>query len=117
VKKYEVCVWDDRTEWFYEGKRHRDDGPAKEYVNGDKYWFINGLKHRDDGPAVELANGYKEWWLNGKKVTENEVIKKYNLIVIDLTKIEMEIINKLKQTIKLEEIKNFMQAVNIWIEE
>jgi hypothetical protein len=66
MKKYEVHVWDDRTEWFYEGKRHRDDGPAKEYANGDKFWYRDDKLHRDDGPAVEKADGYKEWYRNDK---------------------------------------------------
>ena len=26
---------------------------------GDKYWFLNGKRHRVDGPAVEFANGDK----------------------------------------------------------
>ena len=27
---------------------HREDGPAKEYRNGDKFWWINGKPHRED---------------------------------------------------------------------
>ncbi len=40
--------------------------------NGDKEWFLNGKRHRDDGPAVEYSNGDKEWWINGKKLTKQE---------------------------------------------
>ena len=35
-------------------------------------WYINGKLHREDGPAVEYANGYKGWWLNGENLTEEE---------------------------------------------
>jgi hypothetical protein len=28
---------------------------------------LNGLKHRTNGPAVEWANGDKEWWVNGEE--------------------------------------------------
>lgn len=57
------------------GMLHREDGPAIEYFNGDKYWYQNNERHREDGPAVELANGKKEWFLNGKQYTEEEFNK------------------------------------------
>ena len=52
-------------EWYLDGVRHREDGPAREYANGDKAWYLNGKVHREDGPAVESANG-KTWYLNNK---------------------------------------------------
>ena len=54
------------------GKLHREDGPAVEYIDGDKKWYLNGKLHREDGPAVEDTDGNKEWWLNGKELTEGE---------------------------------------------
>jgi len=30
-------------------------------LDGSKEWFLNGQRHREDGPAVEYANGHKEW--------------------------------------------------------
>ena len=45
---------------------HREDGPAVEYSNGDKFWYINGNLHREDGPAIEYKDGYKSWCINGK---------------------------------------------------
>jgi len=54
-------------EWRnYLGQLHREDGPAVECNNGDKYWFRNGLLHREDGPAVEYNNGDKVWNYRGK---------------------------------------------------
>jgi hypothetical protein len=47
---------------------HREDGPAVENINGDKYWCLNGKYHRTDGPAVEHANGTKWWFLNGMQI-------------------------------------------------
>jgi hypothetical protein len=32
----------------------------------------NGLLHREDGPAIEYLNGDKEWYLNGMEHTEQE---------------------------------------------
>ena len=57
----------DGTIYYYndEGQLHREDGPAIEDPNGDKFWYINGKRHREDGPAVEDNNGYKVWYING----------------------------------------------------
>ena len=33
------------------------------------YWF-NGQRHREDGPACEWADGTKWWYLNDKPLTE-----------------------------------------------
>ena len=63
--EYTVKVYDDgRKEWYFNGKLHREDGPAIEDANGDKFWYLNGELHREDGPAIEWANGDKSWWLN-----------------------------------------------------
>jgi hypothetical protein len=53
------------------GELHREDGPAVEYTNGDKYWYINGKLHRIDGPAIEYNNKHKLWYINGKKHRED----------------------------------------------
>ncbi len=57
---------DGHKEWWRDGKRHRDDGPAVERADGTKVWCRDDKYHRDDGPAVECANGDKEWWRDGK---------------------------------------------------
>ena len=61
---YEVTVSEYRTDWKLNGKYHREDGPAIEYADGDKFWCLNGKYHRTDGPAVEYADGDKSWWIN-----------------------------------------------------
>jgi len=69
---YTVKVSEDKTEWYLNDKRHREDGPAVEYKDGYKAWFLNGKRHREDSPAVEYGNSYKAWFLNGKQLTEQE---------------------------------------------
>ena len=54
------------------GQYHRLDGPAIEYINGDKSWWINGKRHREDGPAVEFGNGSKYWFLNDIEYSEDQ---------------------------------------------
>lgn len=51
--------------WYFNGKRHREDGPAIELSNGSKGWYLNGEPHREGGPAIEEANGSKGWWFHG----------------------------------------------------
>ena len=30
--------------------------------------WLTGVRHREDGPAIEYANGNKEWYLHGKQI-------------------------------------------------
>ncbi len=72
MKEYKVKVHSDRTEWYnMEGQLHREDGPAIEYANGDKYYYINDKLHREDGPAIEWANGDKYYLINDKRHRED----------------------------------------------
>jgi hypothetical protein len=60
--------WNDGgKEWHQNGKYHRDNGPAIERVNGRKYWYQNSKLHRVSGPAIEYEDGSKEWFQNGKQ--------------------------------------------------
>ena len=59
-------------EWFLYGEKHREDGPAIENKDGTKEWYVNDQLHREDGPAVQLASGTTEWWLNGQELHEDE---------------------------------------------
>jgi hypothetical protein len=64
---------DGTKEWkLPNGIRHRENGPAVEYIGGTKSWWINGACHREDGPAIEYGDDYKRWFLNGKQYTEKE---------------------------------------------
>ena len=60
--------------WYIDGKHHRVDGPAIEYIDGSKEWWLNGYLHREDGPAVKCRNGIKYWYLNGKELSEQEFL-------------------------------------------
>ena len=71
--EYTVKVWTNGTkEWWINGKRHREDGPAIEYASSSKHWCLNDELHREDGPAIERANGTKSWYLNGEELSEEE---------------------------------------------
>ena len=65
--------------WWSNDKLHREDGPAVEYASGTKVWFLNGKYHREDGPAIECSNGHKEWYLNGEPLTEEDFNNRHNV--------------------------------------
>lgn len=45
-----------QEEWYFEGKRHRIDGPALVNSWVIEYW-VEGNLHRDGGPSVEYLEG------------------------------------------------------------
>ena len=69
VKKYYVTVDEAGTIWWYKDAKckilHRENGPAVESADGDKFWWQNGRRHRTDGPAIEWCNSTKEWYQDG----------------------------------------------------
>jgi len=62
----------DNQEWYINDKLHREDGPAVIYADGGQEWYINDKLHRKNGPAVIKKNGYKAWYINNKLHRENE---------------------------------------------
>ena len=66
------CITNSRgdKDWYIKGTEihHREDGPAIEYVNGDKSWWQHDKLHRLNGPAIEHVNGYKQWWIQDKRI-------------------------------------------------
>ena len=56
--------------WYWDEKLHREDGPAVEYNDGEKQWWFNDQIHRIDGPAIEYADGTKAWFLNDHTYSE-----------------------------------------------
>ena len=65
-----IKIDENGTKFYFKDKAmsiwHREDGPAIEWANGDKYWYLDDKLHREDGPALECANGYNAWYLDGK---------------------------------------------------
>jgi hypothetical protein len=57
--------------YYFDGLRHREDGPALDRVRGVKEWYINGKRHRKDGPAIDYGNGEGEWYLNDERLDCN----------------------------------------------
>ena len=103
MTEYKVRVYEDKTEWFLNGLRHREDGPAVERTNGQKEWFLKGVHHRENGPAIEYANGDKSWYIEHINYTESEYTHKMvnNTIEIDGKKFSLDTVKEaLKQYTK-----------------
>ena len=67
-------------EWYLNGKRHREDGPANIYYYESgaiwyQRWCVNGEYHREDGPAIiryyesGAIKSHYYWW-NGTQYPE-----------------------------------------------
>ena len=87
--EYTVRVYNNRTEWFLNNKRHREDYAAIEWADGSKFWYLNGQLHREEGPAIEREDGRKYWFLNSKEYTEEEFLKQTQPVK-ELTVAEIE---------------------------
>ena len=71
-----AAEWSNGNKWWCKhGQFHREDGPAIKWTRGGK-WFIHGKLHREDGPAIDYHNGYKYYYLEGIKYTEEEYWEK-----------------------------------------
>jgi hypothetical protein len=57
---------------MFDGKIHREDGPALILDMGIDIWYQNGKIHRENGPAIEFKNGDKKWFLQDREYTEKD---------------------------------------------
>jgi len=46
--KYTVRAWCDGDKvWWFEGKVHRENGPAWEFNDGSKRWFLDNMEYTE----------------------------------------------------------------------
>ena len=50
---------------------------------GDQFWYKDGKRHRDDGPAVIWSDGDQSWYIHNEDIT-NEVTQWAEQCNIDL---------------------------------
>jgi hypothetical protein len=63
-------------EYWYKGMRHRIEGPAIQYADGDYEYFEQGRRHNLKGPA-KCIDGVVEYWIDGRQyLSEDEYIMK-----------------------------------------
>ena len=60
-----------QMEYWLKGLRHRIDGPAIEYLDGDYEYWENGQRHHLNGPAKRI-DGVIEYWIDGRQYA-NEI--------------------------------------------
>lgn len=54
--------------YLHNGKKHRENGPAYEGIDGEQQWWQDGVLHREDGPAVIHDDGVEETWVRGEPI-------------------------------------------------
>jgi len=91
--------------WFKNGLKHRLGKPAIisqafSYDLSYEEWWIEGQKHREDGPAVTFSSGNKEYWLNGVEITEKDFLHE-----LEKFKLNKKLDEDLKQSPKKRKIK------------
>lgn len=98
---YKVIASDLCTEWYHDGKLHRIDGPAREFVDGTRFWYLHGQKHREDGPAEVFSSGNRYWYfedrlhrIDGPAIERNDGKKYWYLNGIQITEEEHQIRTK-----------------------
>ncbi len=79
VQKNFIDSEEDKTEYFKNGKLHRDNEPAviiKDDSGFQFKYYDNGKLHRKDGPAVIFLNYPKlnEWYISGEKLSPTEIV-------------------------------------------
>ena len=58
--------WAGYEEWFDDdGLRHRDNGAAIKWTDGNKEYYIHGIRHRIGGPAFIWGKSY-QYWVDGE---------------------------------------------------
>lgn len=77
-------IWDTPNvkcvEYYLDGKKHREDGPAVEWENGDCAYMIHGRYHRKDGPAFYYPNskfvpGCIKYFYAGEEVSPEDLFE------------------------------------------
>ena len=59
--------------WYLNEYMHRINGPATEFLDGEKWWLINGKRHRENNlPAIIRKDGNEEYWINGEEYLFHE---------------------------------------------
>ena len=51
--------------WLNDSLRHRVDGPALVWPDGEQWWYRHGLPHFAHGPADLYADGRLAWYEDG----------------------------------------------------
>jgi len=59
LNKYGIIIWHNK-----EGDRHREDGPAFIFINGNAYWYLNDI----------LYATFDEWCIQVNKSDEQKMM-------------------------------------------
>lgn len=79
IQRTSVDTEEDRTEYFKNGKLHKENGPAVVIKDASGFQFEyheDGKIHRKDGPAIIYASfpNLNKWYIEGKQLSGTEII-------------------------------------------
>ena len=58
--------------WLNDSLRHRVDGPALVWADGEQYWYRRGRFHFAHGPAIIWPGGRLRWYEDGQLLRGRE---------------------------------------------
>jgi hypothetical protein len=76
---------------YYNSKSdlHRLDGPAIEWIDGDKEWWVIGNRHRLNGYAVSWRSVHKFWYLKNKNYSKSCHNRLYLFSILEPRRVEL----------------------------
>lgn len=98
--KFIIDLYKGATYNYKDGLLHSDnDEPAILHKNGNKFWYKNGKIHRENGYAIEYVSGQKHYVYDGHHCPNQKYFENY-IKNIKLTKVNCIEHNKNNTTIK-----------------
>ena len=70
---FEIIRRNDYVMYYLNNRRHKEDGPATIWGDGDVRYYLNGKLHRTNGPAIIWGNGHVMYFLNGFGLTKDQL--------------------------------------------
>jgi hypothetical protein len=81
-----IVQWPSTTEWYKKGFVHREDGPAVEWINGQKEWILNGQEiysfNVKDYIVVEQGIPQSQIKWLGKRITNIKILTENGFMYI-----------------------------------
>lgn len=78
LEGFEKVILHDGSVWYL-----KDGLELHCHPGGNKFWWLNDKRHREDGPAIEYSNGEVEYWINDFQVDPSTLEDSYPILYND----------------------------------
>jgi hypothetical protein len=72
LEDFKKITFRDGSVWYL-----KDDVELHCHPSGNKFWWFNNKRHREDGPAIEYTDGEVEYWINDSQVDPSTLENNY----------------------------------------